>query len=460
MSTVAGESSEKLPRKSQDPTRLLRELEARFRGSTNPHERAMLADSIVPEYVSHGDAVRAAEIIDGVADVDDADLSARITTLRAIVEAMHGNDPRPLLERAFRLASAGSPSTIAVVHHRAGVAYFNARLPHEAEKHALQALWLLDADGQRRLAARAASVLYGVHYHLTGDLHSARYYAEVGAVEATAAGDMTIRRLLLCVQLDLAVSFGEWDRARSLVDLLRRDRWYDSYSGGQVAQFGMIMLHGHSGDFAAMKGAVDTFIESANANADYALGNALSALALAGSGIDDEAAIAARRAIGLGREKGVSELAYHSVRRRLASVIGAYVCVLIGDVHRGSRALESKTKLPGYVGAFARALYAAARGAHVDVADPTLQNVRGLVELLAGIKRLRLDRVARIPERIRTLTHTELTLLRATATGKTNGEIAKERGVTRNAVERRLMSAYEKLGVKNRTEAIAKLAEI
>ena len=71
--------------------------------------------------------------------------------------------------------------------------------------------------------------------------------------------------------------------------------------------------------------------------------------------------------------------------------------------------------------------------------------------MLAGIKRSRLDRVQRIPERIRTLTHTELTLLRATATGKTNGEIAKERGVTRNAVKRRLMSAYEKLGVKNRT---------
>ncbi len=438
----------------------MRELEARFRGATDPHERALLADAIVPEYVSHGDAGRAAEFIDSVTEVDDPDLSARITALRGVVDAMHGNDPRRFLDRAFRMAAGGSTVTAAVVHHRAGVAYFNARLAHEAEKHALQALWLADSDGQRRLAARAASVLYAVHYHLTGDMHSARYYAELAAVEATAGGENTIRRFFLCVQLDLAVSFGEWDRARSLLDLLRRDRWYDSYSGGQLAQFGMIMLHGHGGDFTAMKGAVDTFIDSASANADYALGHALLALAYAGAGIDDEAAKAARRAIGLSREHGVSELAYHSLRRRLAAVIGAYVCVIIGDVHRGSRALESRTKSPGYVGAFARALYASARGAQVDVAEPTLQNVRGLVELLAGIKRSRLDRVQRIPERIRTLTHTELTLLRATATGKTNGEIAKERGVTRNAVERRLMSAYEKLGVKNRTEAIAKLAEI
>jgi len=70
------------------------------------------------------------------------------------------------------------------------------------------------------------------------------------------------------------------------------------------------------------------------------------------------------------------------------------------------------------------------------------------------------SRLERIPPRIRTLTQTELTLLRATAGGKTNAEIARERGVTRNAVERRLMSAYEKLGVKSRTEAIARLAKI
>ena len=54
-------------------------------------------------------------------------------------------------------------------------------------------------------------------------------------------------------------------------------------------------------------------------------------------------------------------------------------------------------------------------------------NVRGLMELVLGVKRARLNRVQRIPERARSLTHTEFTLLRATATGNTNGEIAKER---------------------------------
>lgn len=460
MSTVAGETPERLPRKVQDPSRLLRELESRFRGSTDPHERAMLADAIVPEYVSHADAARAAEILDVVRDVADPDLAARISSLRAIVEAMHGNDPDPMLSLALSRESSLSSATTGVVQHRVGLAYFYARRPHAAEEHALQALWFADAEGQRRLAARAASVLYAVHYHLTGDMKAARYYAEVASVEATAAGETVICRLFQIAQLDLAVSFGEWDRARSLLELLRRNRWYDAYSGGQAAQVGMIILLGHSGDFAAMKGAADSFFESVRSKPDYALAYALSALALAGSGVDDEAGKMALRALSFSREHGVSERANETIRRRLASVVGAFVCVLVGDVHRGTRALETRTRLPGGIGAFARALFASLRGDQVDIGDATLQNVRGLLELLTAVKRARLDRVERIPERARALTHTEMTLLKATATGKTNGQIAKERGVTRNAVERRLMSAYEKLGVKNRTEAIAKLAEI
>lgn len=438
----------------------MRDFETRFRGATDPRERAELADIIVPEYVSLGDAAKAAEIIDSIVDVGEPNLDARLTALRAIVEAMHGNNPDPLLERAFRLVPPMASSTIAVVHHRAGMAYLSARRSNDAQKHALQGFWLADSNGERSLAARAASVLYAVNYHLTGDQQAARYYAELAAVEATAAGETAIRRLFLCVQLDFAVSFGEWDRAGSIVDLLRREKWYDAYSGAQTAQVAIVVLAGHSGDFSSMKGAVDSFLESAHVNADYALGQAMSALALAGAGIDDEAGMGARRALGLSRERSDSELYFHSGRRRLAGVISAYVCVLIGDVHRGTRALETRTKAPGGVGSLARALLGSVRGQNVDLADPALRNVRGLMELVLGVKRARLNRVQRIPERARSLTHTELTLLRATATGKTNGEIAKERGVTRNAVERRLMSAYEKLGVKNRTEAIAKLAEI
>src|SRR5579872_1621708 len=236
MSTVASESSGKLARRVQDSSRRLRDFEARLRGATSPRERAELADIIVPEYVSVGDSAKAAEVIDSIVDTGEPNLDARITALRAIVEAMHGNNPDAILDRAFQLVQPTATSTMAVVHHRAGVAYLSARRSSDAQKHALQGLWLADSNGERSIAARAASVLYAVNYHLTDDLQAARYYAELAAVEATAAGEMAIRRLFLCAQLDFAISFGEWDRARSLVDLLRRDKWYDAHSGGQAAQ--------------------------------------------------------------------------------------------------------------------------------------------------------------------------------------------------------------------------------
>src|SRR5208283_2193907 len=102
-------------------------------------------------------------------------------------------------------------------------------------------------------------------------------------------------------------------------------------------------------------------LESVSVSADYAFAHGLRALALAAAGIDDEASKAARRALGLSREHGLPELASLTTRRRVASVLAAYVCVLIGDVHRGTRALETRAKWSGGVGAFARAL---ARSVH------------------------------------------------------------------------------------------------
>lgn len=254
--------------------------------------------------------------------------------------------------------------------------------------------------------------------------------------------------------------FGEWDRARSLLDLLRRDRWYDMYDSPAGIREATVLLHGQTRDFAAMRGAAEAMLEGATLNADYVIARALRAVALAGLGVDDEALREARRALGLSRAHDASELAHLTIRRRIGAVMAAYVCVLLGDVHRGSRALQSRTKWPGSIGALARAFEGVLRSAEVDADDPNLRSIKGYADLANVLRTTRLRRSESAPQLIRALTQTELTLLRASAGGKTNGEIARERGVTRNAVERRLMSAYEKLGVRSRTEALAKLAKI
>ena len=70
------ESSGKTGPRVQDPSRRLRDFETRFRGATDPRERAELADIIVPEYVSLGDAAKAAEIIDSDCHVGEPNLDA------------------------------------------------------------------------------------------------------------------------------------------------------------------------------------------------------------------------------------------------------------------------------------------------------------------------------------------------------------------------------------------------
>jgi DNA-binding NarL/FixJ family response regulator len=57
------------------------------------------------------------------------------------------------------------------------------------------------------------------------------------------------------------------------------------------------------------------------------------------------------------------------------------------------------------------------------------------------------------------LTRREYEVLRYVAAGQTNPEIAEELGLTRNTVKTYLQSAMNKLGARNRVEAIAKASE-
>jgi len=376
-----------------------------------------------------------------------------------VVAAMHGDDPDEHLRFALDLLPMIPEASAAVVQGRAGFAYFYARRAYEAEQHSLQALWVSQSNGMHALAARTASIMYTVHYHLTGDLQAARYYAEVLGVEAVAAGDREARRLSLIQQYDLAATFGEWDRARSLRTLLRRDATLDSYGYEFTMRVSDCLMHGNVGDFPAMRGLAETMFAGTKETADFALLYALKAIAFAGLDADADARREARRALGLSREQ--HEMAILTIRRRLAAVLAGYACILIGDVVRGQRTLSAAAKGSGAIGLLGQILSRAGLQADVpDINNPNLRSVRGYAMVAAAARHARARAVNRENKGIQTLTDIELVLLRSAANGKTNGEIARERGVTRNAVERRLMSAYGKLGVRTRAEAIAKIGAL
>ncbi len=88
------------------------------------------------------------------------------------------------------------------------------------------------------------------------------------------------------------------------------------------------------------------------------------------------------------------------------------------------------------------------------------------LRLVASGKKVLDHRITQTPtsqlrDRLRSvgLSHREYEVLRLVALGNTNAEIARNLGLTPNTVKSYLQSAMEKLGVRNRVEAIARAHE-
>jgi DNA-binding CsgD family transcriptional regulator len=440
---------------------LIRDLERRLRLAKDPQERAGLADQLIPEYVTRGDIEGAARTLAWVGELPEGLLRPKLLALTAVVKAMCGDSPYADAAAAMALLPDVPETVAAAVRARLGTAMFFARDALKAEEHSLHALWLAEKHGLRRMAGRAATALYAIAYHLNGDLQAAAYYAEVVTIQAVAAGDSALRGAYLAAQYDLAAVFADWDKATTLRALVRRDSGPDVASRATATAIADALLHGSRSDFSAMRGRLDalTFPQASVIDSSFAL--ALRALASAGLGQDAEARGEARRAFGLcNAERMKGELAYHTIRRRIGGVVAAYTSILIGDSYHGSRALRVRANAPGAIGTLAEMLARDARGLPVDTSDPNVGQVRGYLAVALLAHEARSKREAATPEAIRRLTVTELTVLRSVALGKSNAEIARERRVSRNAVERRLMSAYEKLGVRTRGEAIARIAKV
>jgi DNA-binding NarL/FixJ family response regulator len=103
-----------------------------------------------------------------------------------------------------------------------------------------------------------------------------------------------------------------------------------------------------------------------------------------------------------------------------------------------------------------RALRAGARGYLLkDVAEEEL--VKALRDVIAGRTRVAPSVAAKLADRMTQvqLTMRELAVLRLLADGKTNKEIGAELSIAEGTVKVHLTHLFEKLGVSNRTEAIA-----
>ena len=175
-------------------------------------------------------------------------------------------------------------------------------------------------------------------------------------------------------------------------------------------------------------------------------------LALLGAvmlGLDDlgEARRFARRAISETRRDTVRfEHPTEGWIRADARVVAAAVCTIMGDNERARRAMSGEFKVHiSFVNLFS--------SAEPDF-DSIPKRSRGFAALLAAVQHV-------YQQRHRTsFTPAEQLVISALSEGATNVEIAASLGKSAATVKMQLQSAYRKLGVHNRSQAMRRIREL
>jgi DNA-binding CsgD family transcriptional regulator len=155
----------------------------------------------------------------------------------------------------------------------------------------------------------------------------------------------------------------------------------------------------------------------------------------------------ARRTISQTAERSGKEPLFEARRRRVARVLAASVCIVLGDAVRGRRALS--------------------RAADPDQRFASIVDATGMEEerapvLMRGYARF-LNQACRSANLARPghgLTEAEMEILQALPAGMTLATIASSLGKSRKTVERQVGNIYAKLHVANRAQAIQRARDL
>ncbi len=291
-----------LATRTHDRMQRVRELERKLRLASDPHERAIIADALAPEYATQGDSIAAARVLSEIeTPEDDLPLRARILSMRGLIAAMQGESSK-LLDEALSLLDHVDDHARAQVTQRAGVRSYYEGQAGPATDYSLQSITYSEEVGWFWMAARAASTLYATSYDLIGDFQQAMFWLERATSFANQANDGAFHAMALWSQYDLAALLGDRSRHESLQQLLRKRAERPHYSETMLGVAADALGHAWQESFQAMLGTVDSALTRPDLfPADVVLARALRALALAGSGDLLAARVESRRAIGLSR---------------------------------------------------------------------------------------------------------------------------------------------------------------
>jgi DNA-binding CsgD family transcriptional regulator len=155
----------------------------------------------------------------------------------------------------------------------------------------------------------------------------------------------------------------------------------------------------------------------------------------------------ARRAISQTSERAGKEPLFDARRRRIARILAATVCIIVGDTTRGRRALS-------------RAVDPEQRFA--SMVSPLGMDEERTPALMRGYARF-INQACASASLVRpryALTDAELEILKALPEGMTLATIASSLGKSKKTVEKQVGSIYSKLEVGNRAEAVRRARDL
>jgi DNA-binding CsgD family transcriptional regulator len=419
-------------------------------GHSEGRLREYLLELLVPLLISTQQMDEAEEALNA-AEGNAPELAPAFAAARAIVAARKGDDTssawyaRQALETG---RAVDNPMIVGRVLSRTAIAAFYREDFGEAQDRALEAARWYERLESYRDAAAAYTILYVIAHDWIGDQDVARFYARRVTMTAHLAEDNTLENWGVLAQLDIAAEAGDARRVASLRGRLSANPLNEQYSRERFAYIiSDVLSQGWSGRFDAVRIAVTSLRQAEGLSLpERALCDALLAVAALSTWHTDLARRLARRTISETSERSKEPL-FDARRRRVARILAAAVCIVMGDSVRGRRALS--------------------RSVDPDQLFASIIDSNGIDEgrtpaLMVGYAKL-LNEACRMANRVRPshgLTDAELEILKALPAGLTLATIASSLGKSRKTVERHVGNIYAKLHVANRTQAVERARDL
>jgi DNA-binding CsgD family transcriptional regulator len=387
-------------------------------------------------------------------EVDDSvgQLVPAFAASRAWLAARQGDDTTSSLwaTEALHVGRAlDNPLIVGRLLTRTAIAAFYREDFEEAQDRALEAARWNERCESHRNAAACYSILYTIAQDWVGDPDVARYHARRMTMSAHLGGDVSMENWGLLAQLDIAAESGEIRRVASLrgrlvANPLNEQYYRERFSYSLVE----VLSHGWDGRFDHARTGLTALRNKDDLSlSERSLCDILLGIVALSNWHTDLARRLARRTLSQTSERGRKEPLFESRRRRIARILAAALCIVLGDTVRGrralSRAIDPEQRFAAMIGV---------SGIDEERTPPLM---RGYVRFFN-----RACAAANLTRPTHRLTEAEIEILRALPAGMTLATLADSLGKSRKTVERQVGNIYAKLHVANRAQAIQRAREL